>query len=108
MTLLAKWYEATSIVSLLWIPIGEGERSCCCCGVYWGGVTLPCGCHYCGVCEGRGHNEDHGLAGGDECGHGADSPIFVRMDHDCRGCGERHQDWERCASEMDVLRGALR
>ncbi len=84
-------------VHRFWIPVPDGARECMCCGVCYGGITLPCGCHYCGICEGRGHDEDHGLPDGDECTKGAASPIFRRADNDCVGCGLRHDDWETCA-----------
>lgn len=78
-----------------WIPIEDGERQCCNCGTHWGGITLECGDHYCGICEGRGRDEDHDEPG--ECKHGAKSPAFKRLEHDCPACGLRHLDWDTCA-----------
>ena len=81
----------------LWIPVSEGERRCVCCGSRHGGITLPCGDHYCGICEGRGHEEPHEA---EDCRHGEDSPIFSRLDSECMACGRRHDDWETCANAI--------
>lgn len=81
----------------LWIPVEDGSKRCCCCGLNFGGETLECGCHYCDICIGRGHEEDHGTPEGHECDGGKTSPPFHRIDHDCPACGEKHFDWERCA-----------
>jgi len=79
---------------LPWIPCSEGELECCNCGNFWGGKMAPCGIHaYCSLCRGRGRDDDHDCAEHDE-----PSAVFHRMDRDCRECGQRHLDWERCAA----------
>lgn len=84
-------------VAYLWIPIDDGTPSCVCCGLHHDPEWLPCGKHaMCGLCIGREHDEDHA----EECDSKPPSELFRRMEHDCNGCGERHLDWERCASEM--------
>lgn len=76
----------------MWRAVGHGEMDCCCCGTHWGGETAECGKHhYCGICVGRGHDEEHDCAEYD-----SDSQPFDRMASDCPACGERHLDWERC------------
>ena len=80
-----------------WEPSEEGTLFCVCCGLHAGCEMQGCGLHaYCGLCLRRGHEEGH------ECGDAPPSALR-RMDQDCHGCGERHQDWERCAEAVRVL-----
>lgn len=36
-----------------------GTCACCKQPAETDGITLPCGCVYCGICAGRGHDADH-------------------------------------------------
>lgn len=83
----------------MWIPIPEGSLNCVCCGNHASSELHPwCKKHaYCGVCWGRGRAADHTP---EECATMPPSVPFRRMEHDCPGCGQRHQDWETCANQI--------